>query len=369
MFLQGCLGRFPLKILILKPSSLGDVIQALPVLRLLKLHFRGAEIYWWIDSRLAPLIEGDPDLSGIVPFERKRWFSPKRWPDMIRSVQWMRARQFDWVIDLQGLLRSAAFAWLARGKLLIGLDNPHEGGREGAGAFYDFAVRGDGKAHAVERCLSVLPALGVPVHDRFQWLPERPGIAAQVKSKWPEAAHSGWIVLQPGARWATKCWPAPNFAKLVGRLAGEFPEARFAVMGAEEDRTRGELIQNAAPERVLNLCGRTSLPEMIEWLRLCKLMITNDTGPMHVAAAMGTPLIALFGPTDPNSTGPYGQLENVLRVDLPCAPCFKSSCRWKNPMECLTAISPAMVFECAVKRLRADGFQAQSAVASSISRV
>ena len=84
---------------------------------------------------------------------------------------------------------------------------------------------------------------------------------------------------------------------------------------------------------------------MIEWLRHCDLMITNDTGPMHVAAALGKPLVALFGPTEPRRTGPYGQLENVLRIDLPCLPCFKSYCAWKNPNECLGTISPVTVFE------------------------
>ena len=90
---------------------------------------------------------------------------------------------------------------------------------------------------------------------------------------------------------------------------------------------------------------------MVEWLRLCDLMVTNDTGPMHVAAALGKPLIALFGPTEPRRTGPYGQLENVLRIDLPCSPCLKSYCAWKNPNECLNAISPAMVFERVRNRL------------------
>ena len=344
-------GACPLKILILKPSSLGDVIQALPVLRLLRLHFRDAEIFWWIDANLAPLIEGDPDLTNIVRFERKRWGSPANWPEMFQSIRWMRAQQFDWVIDLQGLLRSAAFAWLARGKFLIGLDNPHEGGREGASSFYDFAVRGNGAGHAVDRCLSVLPALGVPVHKNFQWLPERPKISAAVKAKWPEVQSARWIAIQPGARWPTKCWPTPNYTALVRLLAQQYPDVCFAVMGSGEDRTRGEAVKAAAQERVLNLCGETSLPEMMEWLRLCKLMITNDTGPMHVAAALGVPLIALFGPTDPNSTGPYGQLENVLRIKLPCAPCFKHSCHWHNPMECLTAITPAKVFEAARKKL------------------
>jgi len=341
-----------LKILILKPSSLGDVIQALPVLRLLKLHFKDAEIFWWIDSALAPLLEGDPDLAGIVRFERKRWARPQHWPEMFRSVRWLRAQKFDLVIDLQCLLRSATFAWLARGKFLVGLDET----REGARGFYDLAVpRKSFHTHAVDWYLAVLPALGVPVHENFQWLPERPEIAAEVKREWPaensklKTQNSKLILLQPGARWANKRWPAKYFAELVRQLAEQFPEARFAILGNAGDQPLGEIISRAAPERCRNLCGETSLPEMIEWVRLCDLMVTNDTGPMHVAAALGKPLVALFGPTEPRRTGPYGQLENVLRIDLPCSPCLKSDCHFEKPEECLRALSPATVF----KKIRA----------------
>jgi heptosyltransferase-1 len=156
-----------LKILILKPSSLGDVIQALPVLRLLKLHFRDAEIFWWIDSALAPLLEGDPDFAGVVRFERKRWGKPQHWPEMLRSIRWLREQNFDWVIDLQCLARSGAFAWLANGKFLVGLDEV----REGARGFYDVAVR-ENHSHARRGLVSlVLPQLGVPVHKNFNGCP------------------------------------------------------------------------------------------------------------------------------------------------------------------------------------------------------
>ena len=358
-----------MKILILKPSSLGDVIQALPVLRLLKLHFRDAQIFWWIDSALAPLIEGDPDLSGIIRFERRRWAAPRHWPEMLRSVRWMRGQHFDLVIDLQCLARSGAFAWLANGTFLVGLDEI----REGARGFYDVAVRRKSfHTHAVDWYLSVLPRLGVPVHKNFVWLPERPHVAAEIKRKWPDAfafnpppalRNPPLMVIQPGARWPNKRWSAEHFAELVRRLALKFPGARFAILGDAGDKPLGEKIISGAGfppaspggqdarATILNLCGEISLPEMIEWLRLCDLMITNDTGPMHAAAALGKPLVALFGPTEPRRTGPYGRLENVLRIELPCSPCLNSHCAWKNPNECLTAISPETVFERARKQL------------------
>ncbi|HZF01504.1 MAG TPA: lipopolysaccharide heptosyltransferase II [Methylomirabilota bacterium] len=341
-----------MKILILKPSSLGDVIQALPVLRLLKLYFRDAKIFWWIDTALAPLLEGDPDLAGIVRFERKRWGKPQHWSEMFRSIRWLREQNFDLVIDLQCLARSGAFAWLANGKFLAGLDEV----REGARGFYDIAVpRKSFHTHAVDWYLSVLPPLGVSVHKNFNWLPERPQIAAEVKSKW-KTDGAKWIAIQPGARWDNKRWPTENFAELVRLLSKKNPDTRFAILGSAEDKSLGKIVSRAEPNCILNLCGETSLPEMIEWLRLCDLMITNDTGPMHAAAALGKPIVALFGPTEPRRTGPYGQLENVLRIELPCSPCMKSYCAWKNPVECLTAISPQMVFERAQKILSQNNF-------------
>ncbi len=327
-----------MKILILKPSSLGDVLQALPVLRLLKQHWPKAEIYWWIDSALAPLLEGDPDLAGVVPFQRRRWRRPRHWPEIWQSIRWVRSQQFDLVIDLQCLARSAIFGWLANGERLLGLDEV----REGARGFYDAVTpRASYHTHAVDWYLSVLPGLGVPVHARFEWLPPRPAVAAEIERKWPGPAR--WIILQPGARWANKRWPVEYFSDLVRRLAQDHPQHRFAILGGEGDRLLGDIICSSTPEVCLNLCGQTSLLEMVEWIRRSDLMITNDTGPMHAAAALGKRVVALFGPTEPRRTGPYGQLEHVLRVELPCAPCMKSRCTNVQPEECLRALTPAQV--------------------------
>ena len=328
-----------MKILILKPSSLGDVVQALPVLRLLKKHDPENEIYWWISSELVELLEGDPDLSGIFVFERRRWSSPARWNEALQSMAQMRAQRFDLAIDLQGLARSGLAAWLARARLTAGVED----WREGAPAFFDIAVpRPSRLTHAVDWYLAVLGRLGVPVTSDFTWLPERPKAAECVRGRW-NSDRAPWIVINPGGRWANKRWPAEYYAQLVRELARTHREHRFVVLGSAGDASLGAIIADGNRERCLDLTGQTSLSEMIEWIRLSQLVVTNDTGPMHIAAALGKPLVAIFGPTEPRRTGPYGQVERSVRIALPCAPCLKPRCHFVKPMECLRAISPALV--------------------------
>jgi len=307
---------------------------------MLKKHRPDAEVHWWIDSSLAPLLQDDPDLAGLIPFERKRWTSPLHWDEALRSIWSIRGFRFDYVLDLQSLARSAACAWLADGGITIGLEDV----REGAPALYDIAVpRASYDTHAVDWYLTTLRALKVPINWEIDWLPVRPRVAQAVQDKWnPEGGR--WMAIQPGARWANKRWPVQFYAEVVRQLAALRPEVRFAILGGMEDQEAGRAIASAVPGRSLDLTGRTSLPEMIEWIRRCELVLSNDTGPMHAAAALGKKTIAIFGPTEPARTGPYGQLNNVLPLKLPCVPCMTSSCRL-DTLECLQGIRPETIVQ------------------------
>ena len=325
------------------------MVQALPLLRLLKQHIPDAEVHWWLAAELRPLLEGDADLAAVIPFERKRWRWPAYWPEGLAQIRAMRAARYDWVIDLQGLARSAAFAWLADGAFTIGLELE----REGAHLAYDLAVpRPKDQPHAVDWYLAVARALGIPVHDRFEWLPVRPEVAALAEAKWP-VNGSRWLGINPGARWDNKRWPAEHFAELVRQLAARDANFRFALFGGSGDWQLTETIRRAAPDRCVNFAGRTTLPELIELLRRCELLVTNDTGPMHLAAALRRPVVSLFGPTRPDQTGPYGQVDFALRHPLPCAPCLKSRCHWAEPMECLRALPATRVADEVTRRLAA----------------
>ncbi len=328
-----------MKILILKPSSLGDVVQALPVARLLKRHWPGAEIHWWLNRELVPLLEGDPDLTQVIPFDRRLWGRIEGFPLAFSEIRRLRRLRFDWIIDLQSLARSALVSWLAKGGMSIGLDDR----REAAPAFFDVAVSRPGaSAHAVDWYLEVLRQLKVPVHFDFEWLPRRPDVAATVAARCPDLS-ARWVALQPGARWRNKRWPVEAFAVFARQLLAADPGLRLVVLGSHQEQSLGATISAAGGPRCLDLTGRLSLPEMVEWLRLCVLMVTNDTGPMHVAAALGRPVVGLFGPTDPALTGPYGPGHLILQTELPCAPCQKPECHWSEPLACLRRISPEEV--------------------------
>jgi lipopolysaccharide heptosyltransferase II len=329
-----------LKVLILKPSSLGDVVQALPVLRLLKAHQPASQIYWWISSDLYSLLEGDPDLTGIFTFDRRRLDQPQAWRQFFRTIRAMRALRFDLVLDLQALARSGFVCWLARAARSVGLED----WREGAPMFYDIAVRRPSyHTHAVEWYLETLKPLGVPVRWDFEWLPARPQAAKMIRRKWAINPAQRLILISPGARWANKRWPVECYAEAVRSLGAEFQELQFAVIGGRDDVALGAALAQAAPGRCLDLTGQTSLPELAEWVRMSDLVVSNDTGPMHIAAALGKPVVALFGPTDPRRTGPFRQLHHVLQAPLPCAPCCNTRCHFERHLACLREISPAVV--------------------------
>ncbi len=329
-----------MKILILKPSSLGDVVQALPVLRLLKQHHPGAEIYWWIETRNAPLLEGDPDLSGLFHFERDRWARPWNWAEMAGAVLELRRHRFDLVVDLQALARTGAIGWLANGGCFVGLHDT----RELAPGYYDISVpRPSPETHAVDWYLEALRALCVPVHHNFEWLPRRAALAEEVQSIW-SLDDRPMLALLPGARWENKRWPVEHFAQMVRELHAVRHDLRFAILGGKSDSALAHNISTAAPGACLDLTGRTSLLQMVEVIRHCQMVVTNDTGPMHVAAALRKPVVGIFGPTNPARTGPYRQNHRALqRNDLPCVPCMKATCSFHEPLACVRGTPPTRV--------------------------
>ena len=221
------------------------MVQALPVLRLIKRHWPASEIHWWIDSRLAPLLEGDPDLAGVVRFERERWASLRHWPEIWRSIRWLREQDFDLVIDLQCLARSGAFAWLANGKLLVGLDEP----REGARGFYDIIVPRAPFTPTpwigISPCSQRWACRSIGISTGCRSARSRRGNQTEVASRMPRGGSS----CSPARGGRTNAGPQRISPSWFASLARSHPDVRFAILGGEADRELGAVIARADPQR------------------------------------------------------------------------------------------------------------------------
>lgn len=324
----------PKKVLIIKPSAIGDVVHALPVLNVLRKHWPATRISWVVTPTCSSLLDGHPQLDEMILFQRnrygRRWWNPAVTLDMHRFHRDLRRRKFDLVLDLQGLFRSGYMTWRTGAPIRVGFTDA----REGATVFYTHKVRADlRKEHAVFRYLKVAAALGCPIGPAEFVFPTNDADRSAVADLLP--AGKRYAVLLPGSNWVTKRWPVEYFAEAAKELRTRFGLEPI-VAGGPGDVEMGERVGG------LNLCGKTSLRQLVALLEGASLVIANDSGPMHIAAALRRPLVTPFGPTSPELTGPYERMESVLRVDIPCSPCFSRRCshvscmRWLKPEAVLT---------------------------------
>ncbi len=303
-----------MKILILKPSSLGDIIHAIPTVHHIRRAHPRAQISWLINDTFAPILNGLAFVDDIIEFPRADFGKLRNLPRFRKFCRQLRERRFDIVLDLQGLLRSGFLARATRAPRRIGLSDAREGARH----FYTEIIPVPKTSmHAVDRYLLALNALQIPRGTIEFPLPdssETSSWADQFLSNLQSALSprsSPFIILNPCARWLTKRWPPKNFAALITQLAQKIPGVNFVLIGSASDAPiAGQILSALTVQRfnvstIANAVGETSLPQLVELLRRADLVITNDSGPMHIAAALGKPLVALFGPTDPVKVGPY----------------------------------------------------------------
>jgi len=333
------------RILIVKLSSLGDVIHALPTLEALRLLYPQGHITWLVEDTYAPVLAGHPALDEVWPVPRPRFGSSDFLEDVresLRVARRLRKKPFDLVIDLQGLLKSAFWVALARSKSKLGYDRTRELSYL---ALTERLSPYDPEAHAVWRYLNVARHLGAPGDTpRFRLgLP----LSEEISHLVPAGRGRPLVVLHPGARWPSKLWPPDHWVRLVEWLARD-KDFQVVITGSPGDRELvGEIVARTdAP--LINLAGRTTLPDLAALLKKAQLAVTTDTGPMHLAGALGTPVAALFGPTAPWRTGPFGEGHEVVRLTLPCSPCFQRQC--PEP-RCLTDLPPELVREAVEKIL------------------
>jgi lipopolysaccharide heptosyltransferase I len=316
--------------LIIKPSSMGDVVQALPVLTALREAHPEARISWLVSSACADLLEGHPRLDEVILFDRRlagAFWNPLAWGEVLRLRRDLRRRAFTAVLDLQGLFRSGLFAWWTGAADRVGFREA----RELAPVFYTDTVAAPHEAlHAVDRYMALARHVGLADPKATDHLPVPPAARAAARRRLASeglAEGDPFAVVSAHARWETKVWPPERFAEVLHRLwAAKGARGVLVGHGADADALGRAIAQRAAGARPIDLTNRTTLKELVAIAAEARAMVTNDSGPMHVAAAVGTPVVAIFGPTNPDRTGPHGPGHRVLARRAVCSPCYRRRC-------------------------------------------
>ena len=335
------------RILLIKPSSLGDIVHALPVVSALKERWPAAHITWLVKRQWADLVERAEGVDRVWPVDS----AARSWLGQVRVL---RAERFDLAVDLQGLFRSGALARLSGAPMRIGFTN----GREGSPWFYTQLVPvPTAEMHAVDRYLLVAAALGARPQGtpqfRFKMLDADMAVVRDIFQRKGSSVDSPWVAMNVSARWPTKRWPLSSFAVVLDQLHHD-GLGPVVVIGSSDEQHDTNQLRVLTKSPFVDLTGAVPLGCLPALLSKAAVVITNDSGPMHIAAAVGTPVVALFGPTSTTRTGPYGAGHHVLTGQVPCSPCFSRVCRHSPEMECLHLIMPNDVVEAARRRLTAQ---------------
>lgn len=342
-----------MNILIVKTSAIGDVTHTLPSLHALRAHYPEAHITWLVEEAAADIIKGHAALDRVLVSRRKSWVGQlKRQPfsgvvgEICGFLKELRDTEYDLIIDFQSLLKSGVLIGLAHGKRKVGYGR----GMEHAECSYIFLnekippVAMD--RHAVRRELHLLEEIGVAVTGEIVFdLPIGEKNRAQVDellAGYRIGLKQRLVAINPMATWPTKLWEPDRFTAVADRLLDQGLAVVFT--GSQADRPVIDEILAGMRRKAINLAGQTSLKNLAALYEKAVLVISTDTGPMHIAATVGTPVLALFGPTAPWRTGPFGDKHRVLRLDLPCSPCLQKQCETR---QCMKEISVEQVMEAA----------------------
>lgn len=322
-----------IKVLIIKLSSIGDVVHTLPALYSLRKGFEkkgvNARIDWLVEEAASTILQGHPMIDNLIVVKRG-WF--KNYTDNKKTSALLAKEGYDMVIDFQGLLKSGVWVHLSRGKKRLGFSNA----RELSHFFLNEKLPAyDIEKHAVERYLELAAHAGGE-RGAVKFPMDMAGARKSVEAKLKEnGVKDGFFVLVPRARWATKLWSDDKFADLAARIIKK-TSLSAVLAGGPEDRNGLEALRERIGDKAVNMAGLTDLKELWAMAGLSRFVVTVDSGPMHIAAASGAPVVALFGPTAPWRTGPWGKGHAIVRKGLECSPCFRKNCPEPKCMDGIT---------------------------------
>lgn len=304
-------------ILIIKPSSLGDVVRAVPIFNSLRSRYPQARISWLIRPDCAGILQNLMGLDEILEFDRKRFsrigrsFGVTR--DFICFLKHLRQKKFDLVLDLQGLFRSGFISWQTKAQVRIGLADA----RELAPIFYTHKVPVCPGEHIVDSLWHVSEELGLGDDKKVFQLtidPDAQKSARELLTQLGLPSGQNYVALLIGGTEAAKRWPTKRFAQLADCLRDRYNLSSVLLGAGQVEETLAQEIVQSSQSKIINLVGQTCLQQLLAILDSSRLVVGNDSGPLHLAAALEVDLISLYGPTNPAVVGPFGHLDSVIEA-------------------------------------------------------
>ncbi len=326
------------RILIVKLSSIGDVVHTLPVLSALKKKYPKRYIAWVVKKKAKDILLDHPHLNEVILYE-----------GIWKTTRKLRSLKFDLAIDLQGLFRSGLLILLSGAGVRLGFSRANS--RELSHLFLNQRVTPrEEDRHVIDKNLSLLRPLGIEVREKEFIIPvsneNREYIAHFLKEK-GVASNDLLIALNPGASWQSKLWPAERWAELADRLIEKLKAKIVFLWGPGEKNFINRIVKMTENKPIISC--KTNLKELACLISKCRLFVGGETGPLHIACALNIPSVALIGPTNSVRNGPYEEGHIVIEKDLPCRGCWRHECK---RLDCMKLITVDEVFSAVERQLQ-----------------
>jgi lipopolysaccharide heptosyltransferase I len=341
----------PQSICILRLSSIGDIIHTLPVAQLLKQKYPNARIAWVAEKGMAPLLKHSPAIDQLILADTKGWrrrfFSPEVWQEVFRFLRYLRSQEYDVALDFQGLFKSAVLARICGSSRRIGMSRYDRKERWSSFLLNEFSVQTASKPHIVEKNIALLERLEIapskePLH--FHIHPETEAVEyVERELKKLELEH--FVLIHAGGGWVTKIWEADNFAQLIDGIYSDLHIPALLLWGPGEKHLADKIALKCISPAMASFS--TNLSELIALTGRARLMVSGDSGPLHLASALGVPVVGIYGPTDPRRNGPWNPHDSACTIHYECSPCYQRTC--PIGIQCLKQLEVMPVLD-AVKR-------------------
>ncbi len=327
------------RFLVLRMSALGDIIHTLPAVCALRESFPKATIDWLVDQKWLSILEGNPCVNNVITMDRASWGS------VIAGVRRIRKANYTAAIDFQSLYRSAILGWLSGAPQRLGFDANYS--RESGAALFYTSVTTPRRTHKVDHNLELVEAAGARASEIRFALPSSPEATEEVERILAAKGLSEYFVLSPGGGWGSKCWPPERYGELHRALVQRYGWRGVISFGPGESHLAESVRRSAgSPEPIVEMFN---LKQLIALLRRAKFLVAGDTGPLHVASALGTPVVGLYGPTDPSRNGPYSPRDVVVRRAQPEETTYR---RGNSPSRAMLAITVEDALDAVERRLK-----------------